>query len=562
MKRLKKLAVFKILFWLGLSAQPVYAARVMGIPATGGGGSTSPGGSPNDVQVNVAGAFAGDANFQFDTVNHFLGIGPLAHTPTQSITISTDATHTGMLAANLFVGEPKNGFDCGAGCDQDGIIMMGSPLTAGIGNNYFAYIANGGAHILNAAAGSNLQLRAGASDVSAYFDNGGVGNLTINGTGTLVANSVLSLVGGNAAQEWDHNGATEFFVKNTDTGSNAEALIPVENNNGAAGQGECWLTLGGGGASALTPPLGANVGGIYCHNGVKNRISTQDANPIDFWTNAAQRVIISSSGAVGIGTATPASSAILDVSTTTLGSRPAPPMTTTQKNAIASPVDGLLVYDTTQELFNYWNATTSAWVSLSTTSGGGSAPAVTTVQVFTSGTAATYTTPTSPSVPRQLRIHFVGGGGAGGANTGSTSGSDSIFNSIHAKGGTVGNFQSTPTGSSTICSGGAGGSAGTGTATIRNNGMSGNDGFVQGDISATIVSQLEGNGATSAWGSPGAGGAGTTNSGCGGGGGAGEDVWLFINNPVATYTYTVGAGGTSTLATAGTAGKIIVYEYY
>jgi hypothetical protein len=55
---------------------------------------------------------------------------------------------------------------------------------------------------------------------------------------------------------------------------------------------------------------------------------------------------IDTSGNVGIGTASPDASAILDAQSTTKGVR-MPNMTTTQKNAIASPAAGLMVFDTT-----------------------------------------------------------------------------------------------------------------------------------------------------------------------------------------------------------------------
>jgi hypothetical protein len=51
-------------------------------------------------------------------------------------------------------------------------------------------------------------------------------------------------------------------------------------------------------------------------------------------------------GNVGIGTSSPNASAILDAQSTTKGVR-MPNMTTTQKNAIASPAAGLIVFDTT-----------------------------------------------------------------------------------------------------------------------------------------------------------------------------------------------------------------------
>jgi len=53
---------------------------------------------------------------------------------------------------------------------------------------------------------------------------------------------------------------------------------------------------------------------------------------------------------VGIGTTTPASSAALDVSSTTQGVL-LPRLTTTQRNAIANPVAGLLLYNTSSGKF-------------------------------------------------------------------------------------------------------------------------------------------------------------------------------------------------------------------
>lgn len=64
---------------------------------------------------------------------------------------------------------------------------------------------------------------------------------------------------------------------------------------------------------------------------------------------------------IGIGTATPAASAQLDVTSTTKGVL-VPRVTTAQMNAITSPADGLLVYNTTASAFAYHTA--SGWVFL------------------------------------------------------------------------------------------------------------------------------------------------------------------------------------------------------
>jgi hypothetical protein len=63
-------------------------------------------------------------------------------------------------------------------------------------------------------------------------------------------------------------------------------------------------------------------------------------------TDANLLFVDASADAIGIGTASPNASAILDAQSTTKGVR-MPNMTTTQKNAIASPAAGLMVYDTT-----------------------------------------------------------------------------------------------------------------------------------------------------------------------------------------------------------------------
>jgi hypothetical protein len=65
--------------------------------------------------------------------------------------------------------------------------------------------------------------------------------------------------------------------------------------------------------------------------------------------------IIDTAGNVGIGTPTP--SAKLEISSITQGFLP-PRMTTTQRDAIVSPVAGLVIYNTTTNVLNFYNGTT------------------------------------------------------------------------------------------------------------------------------------------------------------------------------------------------------------
>lgn len=68
---------------------------------------------------------------------------------------------------------------------------------------------------------------------------------------------------------------------------------------------------------------------------------------------------------VGIGTSNPNSAAILDLSSDSKGFLP-PRLTTAQRNAISTPINGLIVYDTDSNYFFYYN---SSWKGLKNTNG-------------------------------------------------------------------------------------------------------------------------------------------------------------------------------------------------
>jgi hypothetical protein len=66
---------------------------------------------------------------------------------------------------------------------------------------------------------------------------------------------------------------------------------------------------------------------------------------------------------IGIGTTAPNVSSVLDITSTTKGML-TPRMTTVQRNAITTPADGLMVYDTDLKVFYYYSTGTSAWVPI------------------------------------------------------------------------------------------------------------------------------------------------------------------------------------------------------
>ncbi len=200
-----------------------------------------------------------------------------------------------------------------------------------------------------------------------------------------------------------------------------------------------------------------------------------------------------------------------------------------------------------------------------------------TYQDLTSGSSATYTAPTPR--PAYLKVRAVGGGGGGGSGGGNGGvGGTTTFNSVTAIGGSGGVAHI----GAAYGTGGAGGTAGSGTAQLRVPGGNGQGGSSAGGDTTSgagpggagggsaffgggggNVGQVSTAGATNT----GGGGAGVAsvaaNQGGDGGGGGGEYFELIIDNPAATYTYTVGAAGTAAAGgVTGAAGRIVVEEFY
>lgn len=114
-------------------------------------------------------------------------------------------------------------------------------------------------------------------------------------------------------------------------------------------------------ATSLTTPMvigGTGTTSTLIHKTTTGVGATGADHIFQVGTNGATEAMrIQNNGNVGIGTAAPNANVILDLASTTKASRPAPPMTTTQKNALTA-VEGGLVYDSTIHAPSYYDGTT------------------------------------------------------------------------------------------------------------------------------------------------------------------------------------------------------------
>ncbi|NBX81482.1 hypothetical protein EBQ90_00090, partial [bacterium] len=90
-----------------------------------------------------------------------------------------------------------------------------------------------------------------------------------------------------------------------------------------------------------------------------------DGSTITYNSSGQLQVSSFASGSsIGIGTASPHASAMLEVSSTTKGLLP-PRMTTAQRNAITSPATGLIIYNSTTSQIEMYNG--SGWMGVGST---------------------------------------------------------------------------------------------------------------------------------------------------------------------------------------------------
>lgn len=181
-----------------------------------------------------------------------------------------------------------------------------------------------------------------------YFGTSVVSPLILGGTSTTQAITYKTTTGVGAT------GADHIFQVGNNGSVEGMRIYNAGNIDFSGGRQRIFGTgaLDAVGASQTT---WSNTLGQY------GKIHVADDGDVDFYADASPSLTLGSTGSVGINNSTIASSAVLDIASTTQGLL-TPRMTVTQINAISTPATGLLAYNTSENTFKYYNG--SEWKSL------------------------------------------------------------------------------------------------------------------------------------------------------------------------------------------------------
>lgn len=264
-----------------------------------------------------------------------------------------------------------------------------------------------------AASGNQFRLGSSISDYVNFSVDPTLDQLTLTSTGS--GSGVILLITGGETITANYTGAgwtnsqalgsnpAQWFVPNypaTSSGAYQFAGSSVNHVNTAFGSqigvaapatGDNVADVYMGGTGVRTPATGTTpwVSEAVMYAPIKSLVTPGaviptntsalylfNTNDSDTGTNnwsGSQNWALYAAGSVGISTSltgfTKPITSVFTVNTTTKGSIPVPSMTTTQKNAISSPIESLWVYDNTLHIPAFYNG--SSWVGLSTILGSG-----------------------------------------------------------------------------------------------------------------------------------------------------------------------------------------------
>jgi hypothetical protein len=322
--------------------------------------STPPAGTIGQVQFSSGSEFGADSNLFWDNTNKRLGVG--TNVPTVALEVKT--TNVGDFDYVNFINgnnaqtarfKANGGFVLGVASDF-AINPGSSTLTrfsAMIGSlsaptARLQVVGSG----TTSTTTSLLVQNSSTSSSLAVLDNGAVGiglanpsaSLHIRGSSTGSATTALLV---------ENSAGTDVLKVQDNSVVNARGNLNVLHPSIATRS----LTLEWGSIFATDTGSELVVGAVFSVPSSPRILLAGNTR-----SSGANTIQLQASLGVSIAASVtnPNASAQLDISSTTKGFLP-PRMTTTEKNAIATPAAGLMVYDTTLNQMSYYNGT--SWVN-------------------------------------------------------------------------------------------------------------------------------------------------------------------------------------------------------
>ncbi len=219
---------------------------------------------------------------------------------------------------------------------------------------YWNSISSSWKSLCNSGSGVGITGNTGSTGVM-----GAIGN-----TGSTGSTGAIGIIG--------NTGSTGFIGFTGNTGNSGIAgLNGPTGNTGFTGSPGSIGATGGTGAIGVTGATGTDLGTHWTITGNggttagTNFIGTTDANDLVFKTNNTEKLRVTSSGNIGVGTAAPDASALLDLNSGSTSNQGLliPRLTTAQRNAIASPALSLFIFNTSTNCFEAYVG--GAWYSIS-----------------------------------------------------------------------------------------------------------------------------------------------------------------------------------------------------
>jgi hypothetical protein len=265
------------------------------------------------------------ANLFWDNTNGRLGIGTSSPTTPINIVSSTNAALFVKIQNNNSGALATTGYEMQSNTAYGSIFATSSNYTpyGVLGASQIGFYTSNTFAIALDSSSADFKIGVGTSAVERFRIKGNTGNVLINTTT-------------DAGFKLDVNGTARVGNLTTGTINASSNLI------GRTDFGQGLILQGGSGEFRFSNGTGGGWFFTWVQNGSEKMRLTTNNNLL-------------------LGTTTEVLSSKFTIESTTQGFLP-PRMTTTQKNAIASPAEGLQVWDTTLKLMSVYNGTT--WITL------------------------------------------------------------------------------------------------------------------------------------------------------------------------------------------------------